>query len=364
MKVYLDYAASSPIKEEVLEKMIPLLRNEYGNPESLHSYGRSIAGALVEARDRVAATLGVQPNEVYFTSGGTEADNWAVRCFGEGKLLYSVMEHAACLEAARLRKGGAESYPVLPTGIVDPDAIASRMTSDTGVVCLMAVNNETGCIQPLKEVREKIGRDALLFCDCVQAAHTQNLKEVLSVADAISLSAHKVGAAKGAGALIVKRGNLSPLIAGGEQERGKRGGTQNVASIVGFSYALEAAQRERERFLAYAEKLQTLFEKKVKGALGDEIRIDGENRAPNLTHITFRKGGGVLLTMLDLNGVAASGGAACSAHVPQPSHVLTAMGRSREEALNGIRFSYGEETTEEEVLFAADTVIACYKNLP
>ncbi len=357
MNVYLDYAATAPVRREAREAMLPFFAENFGNPDSLHAYGRRAAYALAEARAKIAEICGVSAGEVYFTSGGTEADNQAVRLLGRGRALVSAIEHAAVLSASPLRADGCEMFSVKENGVCDLDDLASRMDG-AGLVCLMAVNNETGCIQPVEEASKLCKpRNVLLFCDCVQAACSQNLREILRYADAVSLSAHKVGGAKGTGALIVKKGaRLAPLIAGGEQERGLRGGTVNVAGAVGFAAALTAAQAEREAFSLHTGKMRDLFEKLLLENLGDGVKIDGENRAPNISHVTLAGGGEAFLNALDLMGVAASGGAACSAHVSLPSHVLLAMGRSEEEAKRGARFSFGMETTEEEVRFAARAV--------
>ena len=358
MNVYLDYAATAPMRAEVLEEMLPLMR-ETGNPDSLHAYGRKAAYAVTEARDKIAAVLGVRPSEVYFTAGGTEADNWAVRELGAGRALVSEIEHAAVRSAAPLREGGAEFFPVDGNGIVSVAALSERLTPDTGLVAMMSVNNETGAIQPLEEVSALVrSHGAIFFCDCVQAPVCLDMKKISPLVDAFSLSAHKLGGPAGVGALIVKKGvRMRPLIAGGEQERGLRGGTLNAAGIVGFARALELAQSEREEFSRHTGRLRDLFESILLAKLGKEVRIDGENRAPNISHITLARGGDIFLNRLDLEGVAASGGAACSAHSGLPSHVMLAMGRSEEEAKRGVRFSFGKETTEEETVYAAETVV-------
>lgn len=365
MKAYLDYAATTPLDGEVLEKMLPYLKENFGNPDSLHAYGRDAAYAVSRARDRVADVLGVTPAEVYFTSGGTEADNWAVRGLGEGHVCVSSVEHHAVLETAR-RMQGVAIAAAGADGLVTPAGVEDAITPRTGLVCVMAVNNETGCIQPVEEISALCKRRGiLLFSDCVQAAATQNLKEIAKLCDAVVLSAHKIYGPKGTGALVVKRGvKLRPLVTGGEQERGLRGGTLNVAGIVGFSYALEKAQRGREEYAKRCGALRDLFESRVKAALGEHIAVDGQNRVPNISHVTPDKGDTALLSRLDLCGVACSAGAACSAHSASPSHVMLAMGRSEEAALRGLRFSFGRETTEEEVLFAVETLIECCRRMP
>lgn len=357
------------MRPEVLEAMTPFFMRQFGNADSLHACGRSAALALQRARDEVAEILGVLPREVYFTSGGTEADNWAVRGIarGEGNVLLSPVEHAAVLApASRFRKGSI-LCGVGEDGVVSPDHVRGPLAEKGGVslVCVMAVNNETGCVQPVAGLAEAAhAAGAYFFSDCVQAAASCDLKELARYCDALSLSAHKIGGPKGVGALIVKKNvPLSPLIAGGEQERGLRGGTSNVAGAVGFACALRLAQAERGAFARHTGSLRALFEQRVVDALGGEVRADGARRAPNISHLTFARGGTAFLNVLDLAGIACSGGAACSAHSALPSHVLTAMGRSPEEARRGVRFSFGRETTEEEALAAAQTVIGCYRKM-
>ncbi len=362
MRVYLDHAATTPLSGEVFEAMKPYFTEVYGNPDSLHSFGRDAAYAVSQARDTVAATLGVKPQEVYFTSGGTEADNWAIRTLApEKEIAVSAIEHQAVLSAANLR--GAATIPVTQSGIITANAVESVLTENTGLVAVMAVNNETGCTQPLERISALCrARGILLFSDCVQAANVLNLQTVVSYCDAVALSGHKIGGPKGTGVLVVKKGaKLSPLIVGGEQERGLRGGTLNVAGIVGFATALKKAQQDRAFYCVHTMSVRNLFEGKLLSVLGDKIKIDGTDRVPNISHITFQKGGEALLNRLDLMGVAASGGAACSAHASLPSHVMLAMGRKRQQAKSGIRFSFGKETTEAEVLYAADAVISCLK---
>lgn len=347
--IYLDYAATSPMKDEVLEEMLPYFKQNFANPDSVHAFGRDAALAVTRARDRIAEVLNVRPDEVYFTSGGTEADNFAVRHLGRGRAFVSKIEHAAVLSSAPLREGGCSLFDVEPSGVVSAERVKEELPEDAGLVCLMKVNNETGCIQPVEELSDFLKeRGCLLFSDCVQAAAFFDLKEIVRYADAISLSAHKIGGPKGVGALIVKRGcALKPLIVGGEQERGLRGGTLNVAGIVGFSCALKSAQAEREKFERHTRALRDFFEGELKKF--PSVVVDGENRAPNLSHITFLHASEAILQLLDLNGIAASGGAACSAHAALPSHVMIAMGREETAVKRGVRFSFGLETTKKEI---------------
>ena len=282
MNVYLDYAATAPLRGEVLERMLPLLKENFGNPDSLHAYGRKAAYLVTEARDRVAALLGGKPNEVYFTSGGTEADNWAVRCLAAGApFAVSAIEHAAVLSAAGLR-GEHTLLPCSADGRISPAAVEDAVRRGARLVAVMAVNNETGVIQPVKELAAAAhAGGALFFCDAVQAGRSCDLKELTAVSDAVSLSAHKLGGPKGTGVLWVKRGvRLAPLIAGGEQERSLRGGTLNVAGIVGMAEALALASEEREPFCAHTRACRDAFEEHIRSALGDGVRIDGGETIP------------------------------------------------------------------------------------
>ncbi len=362
MRVYLDYASTSPVRGDVFEEIKPYFSSAFANPDSLHSFGREAALAVTKARDLVAETLGAEPKEVYFTSGGTEAVNWAVRKLGRGSAVLSPIEHASALSAGKLRRGSV-LCGVGEDGIVTPANVEAALKADTGLVCVMAVNNETGSIQPIADIANLTkARGLLFFCDCVQAACSQDLSQIYRQADAIALSGHKIGAPKGVGALVVKKGaKLSPLLVGGEQERGLRGGTSNVCGIVGFAFALKKAQEERAAFLAHTQRLRDRFEEQIFSSLPGGVRRDGEHRAPNISHLTFENGSRALLSLLDLKGVAAAGGAACSSHAAKPSHVLLAMGRTGEIADKGIRFSFGRETTEAETDFAARAVIECLK---
>lgn len=361
--IYLDYAATTPLDHTVFEAMLPYFKDSFGNADSLHAYGRRAAYAVENARESVAKTLGVKPAEVYFTAGGTEADNWAVRCMGRGKACVSAIEHHAVLESAPLRADGFCLAPVGRDGTMSLSALEDVLAKDEriGLVCVMAVNNETGCIQPLKEISALCkAHGVALFSDCVQAAGELDLKEILSYCDGIALSAHKIYGPKGVGALVVKKGvMLQRLLAGGEQERSLRGGTLNVAGIVGFATALERSQAGRAAYSAHVRALRDEFERELKNALGERVVFNGEHRIGGMSHATFACGGTAFLAALDLHGVAAAGGAACAAHSQKPSHVLVAMGRSEEEAMRGVRFSFGKYTAREELSAAAQAVVSC-----
>lgn len=359
--IYLDYAATAPLDEEVFQAMTPYLKENFGNPDSAHAAGRAAANAVAKARATIAEILGVTPLEVYFTSGGTEADNWAVRYLAKGNAAVSSVEHAAVLEGAKLREEGCSPIPTTRGGLVTADAVLSALTPRTGLVCVMAANNETGTIQPLEEISKLCKeRNLTLFSDCVQAAGFLDLKKIATHCDAIALSGHKIYGPKGVGALVVKKGvALRPMIAGGEQERSLRGGTLNVSGIVGFAKALEKAQADRIRNAERVRALRDAFEREVTTVFGKSVTIDGENRLPNISHLTFETAPDALLAKLDLKGLCVSGGAACSSRSALPSHVMLAMGRTREEAKRGVRFSFGKETTEEEVERAVVVLKEC-----
>ncbi len=365
--IYLDYASTAPLRNEVLEAMLPYLKEDFGNPDSLHAVGRRAALALQNARDEIAALLGVRAAEVYFTSGGTEADNWAVRCTkaSERGIVVSAIEHHAVLEAAQLAAHAGRAVYYLPVGrdgSVAPDAVADT-SGDAGLFCVMAVNNETGVLQPVAQLAAAAhARGALFFSDCVQAACSCELRPLAAVCDLMSLSAHKVGGPKGVGVLVIKKGvRISSFIAGGEQERGLRGGTVNVAGAVGFAKALSLAVREREDFVRHTQAMRAAFEARIVEKLGNAVTVDGVRRVSNISHLTLSGAGPALLGMLDLSGLACSAGAACAAHSTLPSHVMTAMGRTEDEARAGLRFSFGMRTTETEALAAAEIVIKSYR---
>lgn len=357
--IYLDYAATTPMDGEVLAAMSPYFTEKFGNPDSLHSFGRKAAFAVTSARDEVAKILGVKPNEVYFTSGGTEGDNWAIKGLtalsGKKKFAISAIEHHAVSAAAdQLEKLGYEKIllPVDEAGMVRISEAERLIDSDVGLVSVMAVNNETGVRQPVEELSEIARkRGAFFHSDCVQASCCLDLKKLCALCDSITLSAHKFYGPKGVGVLVVKNKIfLPPLIAGGEQERGLRGGTSNVPAIVGLAHALKNAQNHLSENNRRAEELRSYFEGELTKRFPSAVKIDGKNRVPFLSHVTFDcDGAESLVNRLDLKGIAVSSGAACASHSPLPSHVMLAMGRSEKEARRGVRFSFGKNTTMDEV---------------
>lgn len=373
-EIYLDHAATTPVDGRVLEKMLPYFGERFGNPHSPHAFGRRAAAAVDAARDEIASLLGARSSEIYFTSGGTEADNWAVRgsvrASGKKHFVVGATEHHAVLEAAELLKGeGCELSlaPVDEYGAADLAALQGLLHKDTALVAVMAANNEVGTVQPLKEIAAAAhGCGALFFTDAVQAAGALELNVNEIGCDLLSLSSHKFYGPKGAGALYVRAGTpLAKLIAGGQQERGLRGGTLNVPAIVGMAEAFRLACKERQERTSHICAARDAFVQEILQTIPG-VRYNGhpQQRLPGNAHFTFEGVAGyALLAALDLAGVAASGGAACSSGSAKPSHVLLAMGRTEQDARAGVRFTFGKNTSEEEALRAAQIVRNCVRRL-
>lgn len=366
--IYLDNASTTPLDKRVLEKMTPYLTEIYGNANSLHNVGRIAVKGLDEARSIIAEIIGANFNEVYFTSGGTESDNWALRGAyysnsGKNRLVISSIEHSAMLATSdELEKQGVEVIKINPdkNGFVDVNEYKSAINDNTFLTSLMYANNEIGTIQNVKELAEIAhSKNSLFFTDAVQAmgAIDINVKD-LNI-DMLSFSAHKFGGPKGVGCLYVKNGtNLSGLVTGGHQERSKRGGTSNVAGAIGMAYALKFT---RENFVKNNEYVTSLREYFIDRVLS-EIKIaslngDRTNRLPNNANITFNGiDGEALLYQLDLNGICVSLGAACSAGSVSPSHVLTAIGLSGKDAKSSLRFTFGLNNTKDDVDYTVETL--------
>jgi cysteine desulfurase len=373
-RVYLDHNATTPVDPRVLEAMLPFLREDFGNPSSLHWHGQRARAAVEEARERVAALLGGTPAEVVFTASGSESDNMALRgvlarAKGERRgLVVSAVEHHAVLNTAKaMREEGfpVEVARVTGAGVVDPDEVASRVTEATALVSVMHANNETGLLQPVAlAARAAHARGALVHCDAVQAAGKVPLDVHALEVDLLTLSAHKICGPKGVGCLWVRRGTpVVPLVRGGGQERNRRAGTENVAGIVGFGAAAEIARRE---LAAEAPRLAALRDRLLERLLalpGASANGEGE-RLPNTASVSFA---GVeaedLVIALDLEGVAASTGAACAAGGVEPSHVLRAMGLPPERVQSSLRLSLGRTTTGADVDRAGDVIAAVVARL-
>ncbi len=362
-RIYLDHAATTPLDREVFEKMTPYFIENFGNADSPHATGRKAMGGVDNARDRLAALLNAKPNEIYFTSGGTEADNWALRGGayaqrekGKTEVIISSIEHHAVLSAAeKLEEEGFTviKLPVDEKGVVSPAVLKGALTERTGVVAVMAVNNETGAIQPIEELAKiaKAG-GALFFTDGVQAAPYLPLDVKALGVDMLSLSSHKFYGPKGCGALYIKSGvRIKGLLVGGEQERGLRGGTTNVPSVVGLSAAYEKNVAELSSSNEKIARLRVSFLQKLEGLDGVEVYGEG---LPAVLNIRFCGVSNVdFVYNMDLNGVSVAAGSACASASIQPSHVLLAMGLTEREAKECVRFSFGKNNTEEEIAKAA-----------
>jgi len=367
-RIYLDHNATTPLLPEVIDRMTGTLREEFGNPSSVHHFGQQAKAAIDEARTEVATLLSADPSEVLFTSGGTESDNIAIRgaaealeATGRRHLIASSIEHEAVLNTLKaLAKRGWRTtlLPVDQTGIVAPDALRAALADDTALVSVMHANNEIGTIQPIAELaRIAHDRGALFHTDAVQSAAKLPVSVRSLGVDMLSISAHKFYGPKGVGALWIRRGlRVLPLLTGGRQERSRRTGTENVAGIVGMGVAARIARGkmadEGTRLSALRDRLEAEILAAVPGTAVNGAR---EPRVPNTTNVSFdRVEAESLLIALDLEGIAVSTGSACSSGTLEPSHVLKAMGFNAHRAQNSIRFSLGASSTDAEI----DRVIA------
>ena len=365
--VYFDHAATTPVDERVLQKMLPYFTDNFGNPNSQHWFGRRSVTVVDEARDTVASLIGAKPSEIYFTSGGTESDNWAIRGAAHARaekgkhLIISAVEHPAMITTAKeLEKEGFEVSlaPVDEYGAVDVEKLKSLLRPDTIFVGIMTANNEVGTIQPLAEIsglcRE---RGILFFTDAVQAAGALKIDVNDPAADLLSFSGHKFYGPKGVGVLYIRSGlKLGKIITGGHQERTMRGGTTNVPAIVGLAEALRLAQEEREKNAAYVSSLRDRFISRVLHEI-PYVKLNGhpQKRLPANANFSFRYiEGESLLFSLDLAGIAVSSGSACSSGSLEPSHVLLAMGLPEGLAHGSIRFSFGKDNTPAQIDYAVD----------
>jgi cysteine desulfurase len=366
--IYLDHAATTPVRREVLEAMRPFYEGRFGNPSSTHRWGREARAALDEARERLARCLGAHPDEVYFTSGGTEADNMAVlggwrarRGEGRKAVVSTPLEHKAVLGALHqvAKEGGEERFAaVTPAGVVDIESFTTLVRDDVAVCSVMWVNNEIGTIQPI-EALANIAKScgALFHSDAVQAFGRVPIDARAVPFDVLSISGHKFCAPKGVGAVFIRRGApVEPLLHGGAQNRGRRPGTENVAAAVGLAVAAELAVAEREaewrRVEALRDRLEAAILERVPEAV---VHGRGATRAPHIVNVSVPgTDSESLLMALDLRGVACSAGSACQSGSVEPSHVLAALGVRSDLETAAIRMSLGCLTTAECVDRAAD----------
>lgn len=367
--IYLDNAATTPLDKDVLGAMMPYLTDVYGNPSSQHSAGRKAANAVTEARDCIAAIMGVNANNLYFTSGGTEAANTALKgiCLANIKrgrhIVLSAIEHPALIESARdMCAHGWELTLVNPdsSGIVRPQFVQNALRPDTVFVGVMAANNEVGTIQPIAEIYDVVrANGAFFYCDCVQTAGV--LPFSLFPADGVGFASHKFYGPKGFGGLYVRKGfRFERLLSGGNQERGLRAGTTYVAGAVGCAYALQKAYANAEQNNAKVTALRQSFVDKVLAEIeGTHLNGDRLHRLPANANISFDGCDGEQIVFgLDLMGIAVSTGSACSSGAVTPSHVLTAMGLAEDRVKCAVRFSFGKYNTAEEVAQTVESLKA------
>jgi len=369
MPIYLDHAATTPLRPEALEAMLPYLGGAFGNPSSAHAFGRAARNALDEAREQLAADLGGTAREVVLTAGGTEANNlavqgaaWAGKARGNRIVVSAVEHHAVGHTAEHLARWGFEVAwaPVDAAGRVDPDTLEALLDERTVLVAIMLANNEVGTIQPVREIAERVRarRGIHLHVDAVQAAPYLDLDVGTLGADTVAVSAHKFEGPKGVGALWVRRG--TPLLAqvhGGSQERHRRAGTENVAGAVGMATAYALACRAKPETRARLLVLRGRLQASCLAVEGVELTGHRVDRLPGLLSLVVRDADGVAASVaLDLEGIACSTGSACATGSPEPSHVLTAMGISDADAMGALRLSLGRGTTEAEIEAAVAAV--------
>jgi cysteine desulfurase len=380
--VYLDHAGTTPLDSKVLEAMVPYFSQHFGNPSSLHSVGQEARYALDEARERVAGVLNCRPREVVFTGGGTESDNAAIHGVATalhetGKhIVTSSVEHHAVLHACQyLESQGFEvTYlPVDADGMVQPEAVYNAINERTTLVTIMYGNNEIGTINPISDIAkaikkraEELSRTIVFHTDAVQAAGYLSLDVAELGVDLLSLSGHKFYGPKGTGVLYIKRGTpYLPLIHGGGQERERRSGTENIPGIIGLSLALEAANTAREETGQHCSALRDrIIESVLEQIPGSRLNGHATLRLPNNANFSFTGvEGEPILLGLDMAGIAASSGSACSSGSLEPSHVLLALGQSAEIARGSLRITLGRDNTQEEVEYLLEVLVDLVQRL-
>jgi cysteine desulfurase len=369
-QVYLDYSATTPVKDAVLQAMLPYFTQNFGNPSSLYTIGQESKQALEEARERVAELIGASSREIFFTSSGTEADNWAVIEAAESRvkkgkhIITTKIEHHALLHSCEYleKKGFSVTYlDIDSAGFVDTDALARALTDETTLVSIMFANNEIGTVQPIKALAEIAkARGALFHTDAVQALGNIPIDVRAADIDLLSVSAHKIYGPKGVGALYIRKGVTLPShLHGGGQENKKRAGTENLAGIVGFGKAAELAARNLNEHIEKLTELRKDLLEKIRENIPD-VLVNGSlaHRLPGNLNITFKYiEGEALLLLLDLDGIAVSTGSACSSASLTPSHVLTALGVPVELIHGSLRFTVGDFTTKEDIDYTVECLI-------
>ncbi|WP_406676514.1 cysteine desulfurase NifS [Moorella sp. ACPs] len=369
-RVYLDHSATTPVRPEVLDAMLPFLKEDaFGNPSTIYSYGREAKKALDEAREKVAGLIGARPEEIFFTSGGTEADNLALigtATANEKKgrhIITSSIEHHAVLHTAQylMRQGFKVTFlPVTPEGLVRVEDVEEAITDETILISIMHVNNEVGTIQPIKEIGQLARERGIIFhTDAVQSVGKIPVNVDELNVDLLSASGHKIYGPKGVGCLYIRKGTrINPILHGGGQERKRRPGTENMPGIVGFGRAAELAGQELPQEM---KRLQALRDKLIDGILNriEDVQLNGdrEKRVATNANFSFRYvEGESLLLSLDMKGICASSGSACTSGSLDPSHVLLAMGIPHEVAHGSVRMTLGRDNTEADIDYVLEVM--------
>lgn len=358
--IYLDNAASTQIHESVLNSMLPYLKEQFGNPSSIHRYGRLAHKAIEKARKQVAELINAEPSEIYFTSGGTESNNIALCGIAlknpDSRLITSSIEHDAILEPCKKLKNSGFDLVYLPVdkfGTIDLQILRNSITENTSLISVMFGNNEIGTIQPIEEIGKICyERNIPFHTDAVQAVGKIPIDVKKLKIDMLSISSHKINGPKGIGALFIRNGLIvDPIILGGGQEKGLRSGTENVANIVGFGKACEISKSTLDENINFLKQLRDHLIKKILNEI-PHVTLNGhpENRLPHNAHFTFLGVNGEdLIIKLDENGIAASTGSACSVHTQKASHVLQSMGFSHEQITGSLRLTVGMFNTLDEI---------------
>lgn len=370
--IYLDHAATTAVHPDVLKEMLPYFTDKFGNPSSVYGFAANNKNKLTEARETIAGALGAKPEEIYFTAGGSESDNWALKCTAEaygvhgGHIITTKIEHHAILHACKYlqNRGYDVTYlDVDENGLVDLNTLEAAIRPDTFLISIMFANNEIGTIEPIKEIGEIAHRHGILFhTDAVQAFGQIPIHVDEMNIDMLSASGHKFNGPKGIGFLYIKKGlKLKSFIHGGQQERGRRAGTENVPGIVGIAKACEIAMAEmEERMKKETELRDYLIERILKEIPYTRLNGHSKKRLPNNVNISFQfVEGESILIMLDMAGICASSGSACTSGSVDPSHVLLAIGLPHEIAHGSLRLTIGYENTKEEM----DTVVDNLKRI-
>lgn len=374
-KIYFDNAATTPLHPKVFEKMKPFLTEDFGNPSSIHSFGRTARVAIEEARELIADFIRADASEIYFTSGGTESNNFVVRGIaetefnesGRKKIISSHAEHHCVLDSLTFLSDNGFTVNLIKSNLdtsADISNFENLFDTSTSLVSLIQINNETGAVNDIKNISSKlINKNTFIHTDAVQSFGKIKIDVDDLGVHSITASAHKINGPKGIGFAYVKSGTpLSPLIYGGSQERNRRGGTENVAAIVGFAEAIKINASMMEINFNHVKQLRDEFIKGVKSIAGDKIRINGgDNALPYILSITFdhnyfKNDAEAILMYLDINGIAASNGAACSSGTLKPSHVILSAGYNENDAAGTIRFSFGSQNTLDEVEYTLDVL--------